>query len=1277
MSLRRLPWVAPLRPLLTVVALAALLPATVRPQSAAVPEAGDWRWVHFTTESGLPSDFVSTVVEVAGDGPWALTRNGIARFDGYRWLPVPLSSSPDTFNASLTGDGHGGAALVVGGQLMAGNRSGLHPVTVLAAGKPVVFNGCARAREGPVLLLARDGSVYAWDGAVCRLHEASRALGRVYRLLAAGNQAVWVTAEHGLWSWEGTRWRQRLPRGRLVPSAAFESPDGSALAFVDSPPTSRGLWEWQGDLEPRPVRRPVPTPIDSITATLEGDVILVHNTGDLMVRGGEGWRHLAPANVRLNEARSAGVLAGGDLWIATDHGLYFRRRFSILSRPFAVPQPSDLNTINAITEGPDGRLVLATAAGIARVDRAAPAGSPGLKLETDGGTVTGLAFDVHGRLWATSGYSFSGARWRDASGAWHTARLDPALDAAFLHKVVVDSRGALWFLGLSIDQTALLAPREQGAGAFRVDVTDPAHPRVEAWGAAQGLPGGRVYSFAEGPDGSYWFGTMAGLSRWRGGAWTHWTMRSQLKDDRVFALAVGRNGDAWFGHQYTGGIGLLRGDTVTYYTVKDGLATDAIWDIRIDRHGRPWAAGEGGVSVLNQGVWAAFDWRIGLPNTRIWPVLPVGDRVWIGSRGDGLMALNAEEGVAPPPTVVAEPAVLDGDGVLVRWRAFAWWGEVEPSAIPTRIRLDEGPWTPWTTERQHRFPGVRPGRHTVAFESKGLLGTTNAGLPRLAVTVPPPLVRRPAFFLPVSVLAAAAAGLLAMLVVRQRKHHRDLHEREQQLSRVFQASPLPTSVTRLDDGRCLDVNDALLTLLGSRREDMVGKTLVGRDALLEPIDRDVLVKTLESGAPAPPLTLKVRAASGETVDLLAYRQPLDFAGTRAIVCQMLDVTEQQRLENQLRQAQKMESIGRLAGGVAHDFNNLLTVILGNASLVEVELPEGDPRLAELEQIKIAGERAERLTRQLLAFARKQVVEPKVVNVNDVVLGTLRMLRRLIGEDIELVALPAPDLEHVLIDPNQLEQVLVNMAVNARDAMPAGGTLTIRTERVTITEREARLQPDASAGTFVRLSVSDTGTGMDETTRLRVFEPFFTTKEPGKGTGLGLATCYGVVKQAGGHILVETVVGRGATFHVDLPLAPADRAPTETRERAMDTGGGRETVLLVEDEVQVRVLAANVLRHRGYNLLEAGSGTEALQISDSYRGHIDIVVTDIVMPHMRGTELARRLRGQRPGVKVLYVSGYTDDETFRQEAGTDRVAFLPKPFTPSALAHKVREILDGK
>jgi CheY-like chemotaxis protein len=286
-----------------------------------------------------------------------------------------------------------------------------------------------------------------------------------------------------------------------------------------------------------------------------------------------------------------------------------------------------------------------------------------------------------------------------------------------------------------------------------------------------------------------------------------------------------------------------------------------------------------------------------------------------------------------------------------------------------------------------------------------------------------------------------------------------------------------------------------------------------------------------------------------------------------------------------------------------------------------------------------------------------------------------MLRRLIGEDIELVTLTG-DVPPVLIDPGQLEQVLVNMAINARDAMPDGGRLTITTCTVVIGVGEAAGDPETLPGPYVRLSIADTGTGMDGATAARAFDPFFTTKEAGKGTGLGLAMCYGIVKQAGGQILVQTAPGYGTTFHVDLPHTAVQPSEAEMGDGPREAPGGRETLLLVEDEEQVRRLATAVLRRQGYEVLEAASGSEALAVAEAFAGRIDLLVTDVVMPHMRGTEVARTLTALRPGLKVIYVSGYTDDEQFRKEAGAEEFGFLAKPFTPGALARRVREVLDA-
>ena len=390
----------------------------------------------------------------------------------------------------------------------------------------------------------------------------------------------------------------------------------------------------------------------------------------------------------------------------------------------------------------------------------------------------------------------------------------------------------------------------------------------------------------------------------------------------------------------------------------------------------------------------------------------------------------------------------------------------------------------------------------------------------------------------------------------------------------------------------------------------------------------------------------------------------------------LDITERKQLEDQVFQAQKMEAVGRLAGGVAHDFNNLLTAILGSADFALETLNPGSPERGDVEEIRKAAIRAADLTHQLLAFSRQQVIAPTVLNPNSVVGGIEKLLRRLIGEDVELRTVLAPDVAAVKADATQLEQVILNLAVNARDAMPNGGQLTIETQNVDLDEAYVQGHLSALPGRYVLFAVSDTGMGMDAATQERIFEPFFTTKESGKGTGLGLATVYGIVKQSGGAIWVYSEAGHGTTFKVYLPqvtepLAPAVLIPVEAVSLR-----GSETVLLVEDDEMVRALVLKVLKGNGYAVLVAVSGGDAERVAAAYEGRIDLLLTDVVLPGINGGQVAQLLTAARPTIKVLYLSGYTDDAIVHHGVLEPGVAFLQKPFTPAVLGRKVREVLDS-
>jgi signal transduction histidine kinase/CheY-like chemotaxis protein len=389
-----------------------------------------------------------------------------------------------------------------------------------------------------------------------------------------------------------------------------------------------------------------------------------------------------------------------------------------------------------------------------------------------------------------------------------------------------------------------------------------------------------------------------------------------------------------------------------------------------------------------------------------------------------------------------------------------------------------------------------------------------------------------------------------------------------------------------------------------------------------------------------------------------------------------NITERKKLEEQLIQSQKMETVGKLAGGIAHEFNSILTAILGQSELLLGDLPPGSPLIQNAAEIGKAANRAATLTRQLLAFGRKQFLQPEALDLNRIIADMESVFQHLMGADVDTQIVPAIDLREVKADAGQIEQVIMNMVINARDAMPNGGKLTLETANVSFDADSLGRYPELKPGDYVMLAITDTGTGMSEAVKARVFEPFFTTKGVGEGTGLGLSTCYGIVKQSGGHISVYSEQGRGTTFKIYLPQVEAPAKISLPRPDAPDLPSGTETILLVEDDPALREMAGTLLRRLGYTVLTAGNGVEALSLRhERSNGHIDLLFTDVVMPHMSGKELADRVRALYPQMKILFTSAYTENAIVHQGVLDKGVALLQKPFTPSALAHKLREVLD--
>jgi PAS domain S-box-containing protein len=520
--------------------------------------------------------------------------------------------------------------------------------------------------------------------------------------------------------------------------------------------------------------------------------------------------------------------------------------------------------------------------------------------------------------------------------------------------------------------------------------------------------------------------------------------------------------------------------------------------------------------------------------------------------------------------------------------------------------------------------------------------------------------------------------------ITQRKQAEEaLKESEEKFSLAFRTSPYAIAITRADDGRFIDVNEAFTSITGFAKDEALHTSSVALSLWADEEDRNRVIRDLQNGRKVVGQEFRFKKKDGGIISGLFSAETILLKSQRCILSSINDITERKRaeeekdkMEAQLLQAQKMEAVGRLAGGVAHDFNNMLSIIIGHAEMLLDEIAPDDPFYHGVMEMKNAAQRSADLTRQLLAFARKQTINPKILDLNETASGILKMLRRLIGEDIDLAWIPGLDVWPVKMDPGQIDQILANLAVNARDAIGGVGAMTIETSNVVFDESYCRTHEGFKPGSYVMLAVSDTGAGMSKETLDLIFEPFFTTKELGKGTGLGLATVYGIVKQNSGFINVYSEPGRGTSFKIYLPRVEVQALKAQSPRMGQGDLRGTETVLLVEDEESILTLGKAILERRGYVVLAAHRPDEALRIAESQLGPIHLLITDVVMPGMNGKDLRDKLKALRPGIKCIFMSGYTANVIAHHGVLDEGVDFLQKPFSVKTLAEKVREVLDA-
>jgi PAS domain S-box-containing protein len=1254
-----------------------LLSPLAFPQSPPEKYHDAWRWVHFTTESGLPSNRIKTVAELDDGSVWAGTLKGLARFDGFQWHSIgPELGLPSSEIIQVDRLSSLRLVVVTGSKAFIGNASGFQSVTLPTGdGHEIRVVSVGAVPSGDSLFLETTDRLFLYA------NDAVRPFPPPAPLINDGSRHIWSTkagrlwlnTEAGLYLFDGNQWRRTIEPGAtsLGIRHVAESEDGFGILSIWRSWGKLGTWEWSGPTMPKYRSQEGLVVMKTFDVFRGGEAIATYLGGEVAIRRHGEWVMIYPVPSPMISTSFIRYRSNGDLWVCTDHGLFLCRNSLDRWVVWKYKEPDLRNNIQEIMKARDGTVWLGTLNGLEVYH---PDGSKESISTINGqplGEVTAIQEDTDGNIWIASGGGlFDGAyRW-DGTG-WKNFGIAEGLAAKRIHKIRKDRMGRLWFLGLGLN----IADSLDQPGAFLHK-----SGTFERWDIASGLLSNRVYAFAEGPDGAYWFGTLNGLSRWLNGKWKHWTLRTGfLKTDRIFGVTVDPDNRVWICDQLNGLGRLDSPQDFHYLTTADGLISDEVWDVRCDSRGELWASSPSGIINVRDRTITAYTMRTGLNSSNVWPILPSGDSVYVGTSGGGLNILDLSERDLPSPRILVRQPSLDGDEGILRWQVFAYWGNQSPDEIETRYRLDSGKWSIWSTIHESTLSRLQSGEHRFQVQAKSIFGIYDHAGQTITFVVQAPFFQQPIFYIPVGFLLVLVAALVASDTLRKKKQEAVIRESEERHRSVV--STLSEGILIQDTaGKIVACNPSAERILETPRDRLLGSSgmgaeweLIREDGTALPQSEFPSLSTLTAGLGSTDVVIGLRGKGNRTVWLSMNSHLLSAIAsqTDGMVISFTDISSRKTMERVLEQERHslerrvMEQTAELRlanaelaraarlkdeflANMSHELRTPLNAVLGlSASLQEGVYgpltPQQDQTLRTVEE---SGRHLLNLVNDVLDLSK---IEAGVINLvfeefplDDICQESLRIVRESAQKKgLRVTYRNTTSGLAVIADERRVKQILVNLLSNAVKFTPRGEV-----------GLEIDLRPD---GKVVCISVWDTGIGISEDQQRYLFKPFVqldnSLSREHSGAGLGLVLVRRMVDLHSGTITVQSTPGVGSRFTIHLPRDPTrgprgNAIPTNQEMQIPSTsvaGRKKYLILVAEDNEANLKLLEDYLVASGFSVEVARNGRQVLERTRVKKP--DVILMDIQMPEIDGLEVTRLLRSDPSmrSVRIITVTAFAMEQ----------------------------------